>query len=232
MIGFLVSWFQSFAFEWVSLWVAYDGEARLKMKKRLAETQSQLDEIRAKDGVAAGVAKKGKPLSFRWSAVATTLLPNISAPPTPRSGHAAWTISGEDPRIFVHGGAGAADDRGNLKDVEHIYALNTESLKWNIAHTYKKPRHRTYHTVSLVGPNTKLPEHLQIPRLLCFGGYNQGSIDNDNYALIKWSVFLDGQNSHMKIPPQGLPVRGEPRVARFSFVTFLFEKHPNTSQNS
>ena len=54
-----------------------------------------------------------------------------------------------------------------------MYSLNTETLKWNIAHTYSKPRHRTYHTVSIIGPNPTLLERLQIPRLLCFGGYNQ-----------------------------------------------------------
>ena len=32
-----------------------------------------------------------------------------------------------------------------------------------------------------------------------------GAIDNDSYALIKWSVFLDGANAHMKMPPRGLP---------------------------
>ena len=184
---------------------AENAEARAKMKKRLADTQAQLDEIRAKDGTG-GVPKKSKPLNFRWNLLTTSLLPNIGQHPTPRSGHTAWTIAPDDPRIFIHGGAGAADDRGVTdKDVEHVYALNTESLKWNISHTYKKPRHRTYHTVSVVGPNPKLPEHLQIPRLICFGGYNQGSIDHDNYALIKWSVFLDGQSSHMRIPPRGLP---------------------------
>ena len=181
-----------------------NAEARAKMKKRLADTQAQLDEIRAKDGTGA-MPKKSKPLSFRWNLLKTSLLPNIGQHPTPRSGHTAWTIAPDDPRIFIHGGAGAADDRGVTdKDVEHIYSLNTESLKWNISHTYKKPRHRTYHTVTVVGPNTKLPEHLQIPRLICFGGYNQGSIDHDNYALIKWSEFLAG-NSYMRIPPPGLP---------------------------
>jgi hypothetical protein len=53
-----------------------------------------------------------------------------------------------------------------------------------------------------VGPNTKLPTQLQFPRLLMFGGYNQGAIDNDSYALIKWSVILDGSHSVMKLPPK------------------------------
>lgn len=180
-----------------------NAEARAKMNKRLADTQAQLDAIRSKDGT--GALPKAKPLSFRWQLVETKTLPHIHDIPTARSGHAAWTVSEEDPRIFFHGGAGSAEERGSLKDTEHIYSLNTQSLTWNIAHAYKKPRHRTYHSVSVIGPNTKLPEHLQIPRLLCFGGYNQGSIDHDNYALIKWSVFLDGPHSHLKMPPRGLP---------------------------
>lgn len=183
---------------------AADLEARSKMDKRLEDMKSQLEEIRAKDGTNA-MPKKHKPLNFRWQLLPTTLCPQVDSHPVPRSGHAAWTISENDPRIFIHGGAGSSEDKDKLKAVEHIYALHTESLKWNVVHTYKKPRHRTYHTVNVVGPNTKLPEHLQIPRLVCVGGYNQGAIDHDNYALVKWSMFLDGQGSHMKMAPRGLP---------------------------
>ena len=38
-------------------------------------------------------------------------------------------------------GDGSGDvDKKAAKESEHIFSIDTESLKWNIQHTYKKPR--------------------------------------------------------------------------------------------
>ena len=153
---------------------------------------------------------------YTWFELETTAQVKV-LPPSGRSGSSCFTLSSDDPRIFIHGGASETD---TFKD---MYILNTHTNKWTKAHTFNAPRQRTYHTTLMVGPNPKKEGKAAIPRLLCYGGIWKGTLDIDVWLLEEWGVMKDGTRGANKLMPQPKKELGKAPKGRKEDV---WEKRP------
>jgi len=147
--------------------------------------------------------------TYMWRKMETAAVPGV-APPQPRSGHTAFTLGSNDPRIFFHGGAA---DSVYFND---IYCLNTERRQWMLAHTYNKPKERAYHSITLAAPDPDLPARMQIPRVLMYGGFMKGALFDDMSIIDEWGPINAGKNgiNEVLVPPKRIKDEAGPNQSR------------------
>lgn len=104
-----------------------------------------------------------------------------------RSGHCAFAISEEDPRIFFHGGANKTGHFGDM------YVLNTKLKRWSRCPLYSAPRGRAYLKTMFIRPDPRARGRRAVPRVLSYGGIMQSkAADPEVHLLPEWGVLLKG----------------------------------------
>ena len=104
-----------------------------------------------------------------------------------RSGHCAFAISEEDPRIFFHGGANKTGHFGCM------YVLNTKLKRWSRCPLYSAPRGRAYLKTMFIRPDPRSRGKRAVPRVLSYGGIMQSkAADPEVHLLPEWGILLKG----------------------------------------
>lgn len=104
-----------------------------------------------------------------------------------RSGHCAFDISEEDPRIFVHGGANKAAHFGDM------YVFNTKLKRWSRCPLFSAPRGRAYQKTMFIRPDKSRRGKRAVPRVLSYGGIMQSkAADPEVHLLPEWGILLKG----------------------------------------